>query len=120
MEPTATPVAKPPELTVATAVLAMDQVAEAVTSVGDPPVCVAVAVNCWVAPTANDAGLGVIASVSPLTVRVVLPLMPFDEAVISVAPEATAVARPDALIVAIAGLAAVQVAVVTGFVEPSL
>ena len=120
VEPTATPVAKPPEVTVATAVLAMDQVAVAVTSMGDPPDCVAVAVNCWVAPTTNDAGFGDTDTVSPLTVRVVLPLMPFDEAVIFVPPEATAVARPDALIVAIAGFAAVQVAVVRGFVEPSL
>jgi hypothetical protein len=69
---------------------------------------------------ANVAVFGDTETVSPLTVRVVLPLMPFDEAVIFVPPEATAVARPDALIVAIAGFAAVQVAVVRGFVEPSL
>src|ERR1700689_2519833 len=119
VEPAATPVAKPPEATVATAPLAVDHCAVAVTSVGDPPAGVAVAVNCWVAPMANDAVFGDTETVSPMTVRVVLALMPFDEAVIFVAPEATAVARPDALIVAIAGVAAVQVAV-TGCVEPSL
>jgi hypothetical protein len=46
--------------------------------------------------------------------------MPFNDAVIGVAPEATAVAKPDALTVATAGRAAVQAAVVRTWVEPSL
>lgn len=122
VEPTATPVARPVAASmVATAGLATDQAAVAVTFAVEPLGYVAVALNCWVAPTAKVAGLGVTEIVRLATFSVALPLTPFNEAVTEVEPMATAVARPDALTVATAGLAAVQVAVaVTSCVDPSL
>jgi hypothetical protein len=55
------------------------------------------------------------------TVRVAVPLMPLTVAVMVIEPVATAVARPDELIVATAALEDAQAAVaVTSAVEPSL
>jgi hypothetical protein len=100
--------------------LAMDQLAVAVTSVVEPSGFFAVAVNCWVAPAANVAGFGEI--VMAVTFRVALPMMLFKVAVTVVEPAATPLATPVAgLIVATAVFALFQVAVaVTSFVELSL
>ena len=121
VEPAATPVARPPAATVATDVLPTVQVAVAVTSVGEPPGVVAVAVNCCVAPTAKLAGLGEIEMVVAVTFKVALPLTPLKVAVTVVGPAATPVATPVALTVAMPVLADFQLAVVvTTFVELSL
>lgn len=74
------------------------------------------------APTAMLTGFGVTAMDESLgTFNVALPLTPLSEAVMAVVPEATAVARPAALTVATAGLAAVQAALAVMFcVVPSL
>jgi hypothetical protein len=119
VEPVATPVARPPALTVATEVLATVQVAVAVTSVGEPPGLVAVAVNCCVAPATKLAGLGEIEMVVAVTFKGALPLTPLKVAVTVVGPAATPVARPVALTVATPVLADFHVAETT-FVELSL
>lgn len=82
----------------------------------------AVAVNCCVAPATMLAGLGETAMEESLgTFSVALPLTPLSEAVTPVVPGATAVARPAALAVATAGLAAVQTALAVTFCyDPSL
>jgi hypothetical protein len=76
VEPAATPVAIPDEVMVATFAFASVQVAEEVTSAVEPSLYVALAVNCWVAPTARLAVDGVAAI--ELTTLVVLP-EPMDE-----------------------------------------
>jgi hypothetical protein len=58
LEPAATAVASPEELIVATAVFAEVQVAVVPTFPVEPSLYVAIAVNCWVAPTAMLAVLG--------------------------------------------------------------
>ena len=84
---------------------------------------------CWVAPTAMLAVGGVTemevrvggGGVEAVTVRLVLPLTPLSAAVIVAAPEATPVARPPEVTVAVDALELVQVAVeVTFAVELSL
>lgn len=123
-EPAPAAVASPPDLMVATAFLSIVQAAVAVTSLVDPSLYFAVAVNCWVAPAPMFAGLGateIVESVG-VTVRVVgaLTTVP-TEAVSVVEPAATPVARPDAFIVATAGFALAQVTVpVTSACVPSL
>jgi len=79
-------------------------------------------VNCCVAPTTMFAGLGVMAMVgSAVTVNVAEPLMVPSAAVTEVEPEATPVARPDGLMVAMAVLATDHIAVdVITAVVPSL
>src|SRR6201989_3068708 len=75
VEPAATPVARPAEFTVATAVLATDQVAVAGMSVVPLPLW-SMALNCWVEPTLKLAGLGVTEMVDgTVTVNVVVPVM---------------------------------------------
>ena len=59
--------------------------------------------NCWVAPAANVAGLGVTAievMEFAVTVRVAVPLTPLAAAVMVEEPAATAVASPEAPMVA--------------------
>jgi hypothetical protein len=130
VEPAATPVARPLELMVAIAVLAAVQVAVELMFAVEASLYVAVAVNCCVAPTAMLKFPGVTAievivfPVPPVTLSVVvplMPLMPLIEALTVVDPAATPVARPLELTVAIAVLAAAQVAVELRFaVDPSL
>ena len=71
VEPTATPVARPDEVMVATFPFASAQVAEEVTSAVEPSLYVACAVNCSVAPTARSAVAGEVAI--ELRTLVVLP-----------------------------------------------
>jgi hypothetical protein len=113
--PVEMPVATPAALMVAAAVLLDVHVAELVTMAVVLSEYVAVAVNCCVEPESTVALVGAIVmelTTLLLTVRVVLWVMPLSVAVIVVLPSATAVARPEAAIVAIAGLEEVQVAVV--------
>jgi hypothetical protein len=86
-------------------------------------------VNCWVAPAARVtvAGLTVIeesvggGGAAAVTVSIPVPLMPFSDAVMVVAPEATAVASPPALTVAVLVEELVQETVVLILlVDPSL
>jgi len=69
----------------------------------EPSLKVPVAVNCWVAVRATEGDAGVTAievSVGGLpTVRFVLPVMDADVALITAAPFAAALAKPEALIV---------------------
>jgi hypothetical protein len=99
--PALTPVARPfePEvlLTVARAVFDEDQVAEEVRFCVDPFVYVPVAVNCWVVPAAmlGDDGVTAIETrVAEVTVRVVAPEIPPDDAVMVADPVAADVASP--------------------------
>ena len=84
------------------------------------------AVNCCVAPTeipalAGETAMEVTAFATAVTLSIEFPLTPFSEAVTVVDPEDTAVAMPPELIVATAGVAAVQFAVAVTFaVELSL
>ena len=79
--------------------------------------------NCWVEPVIKVELLGDTAielMTLVLTVRVVVCFWPPSAAVIVVEPRATAVAKPDEVIVAIAGFDEVQVTVeVTSRVLPS-
>jgi uncharacterized membrane protein len=97
VEPEATPVASPLEFTLASVGVATVQPAVALTSAVDPSLYVAVALNCWVAPTqtlalAGDTEMDVRTFVC--TVSVEVPLIPLSEAVTVVEPEATPVASP--------------------------
>ena len=124
--PVPAPVASPAALIVATFVSDDDQVAVEVTLPVVPSLYVAVAVNCWVAPSAMLGLAGVTAmddNVAEVveTVSVAVPLTPVTVAVMVVDPAATPVARPAALIVATFVFALTHVAVeVTFFVDPSL
>jgi hypothetical protein len=88
---------------------------------------VAVAVNCWVVPTATLAPDGVTeidVSVTvpiPVTFSDAFPLIPLSVAVTMVGPEDTPVARPVELVVATDAGVFDQIAVaLTLHVEPSL
>lgn len=126
--PVATPVARPELLMVAAEVLELVQVAVAVTFFVDPSLYVPVAVNCWddfagklgfAGVTAMDTSEG--GGGGAGTVSVVDAEEPLNVAVMVVDPWATAVARPEALMVATAVAELVHVAVVVTFcVEPSL
>jgi len=95
--PTATAVARPLMLTVATDVLDELQVTCVVIPRLVPSEYVPMATNCWVFP-AGMLGLAGVTEmedrVAEVTVRVVLPGIPAEVAVIVVVPAATAVARP--------------------------
>jgi hypothetical protein len=126
VEPAATPVASP-DGAVATVGFELVQVAVVVTFPVVPSLYVAVAANCWVAPTAILAVAGVTAievsvATGAGTVRVAaLLLMPLTVAVTVVEPVVSAVASPAALMLATAGFEDTQVALVVTFaVEPSL
>ena len=75
--------------------------------------------NCCVRPLAMDGFVGVTVietSVALVTVRVAAGLvMPLDAAVMLEVPTVTAVARPEELMVATAGVAEFQVAVLVKF-----
>jgi hypothetical protein len=80
-------------------------------------------VNCWVAPIAKLAGLGVTAKAVTgfVTVAAAVPIMPLNEAVTVVEPGATPVTSPPEPMVATDALELVQVAVdVTLAIEPSV
>ena len=126
VEPAATAVASP-DATVATVGFELVQVAVVVTFPVVPSLYVAVAANCWVAPTAILAVAGVTAIEATVaaeagTVRVAaLLLMPLMVAVTVVEPVVSAVASPAALMLATAGFEDTQLALVVTFaVEPSL
>jgi hypothetical protein len=110
--PTATAVARPPLLTVATDGFDELQVACEVRSFVVPSENVPVAANCWVAPILI-LGVGGVRDmedrVADVTVRVVLPEVLPELAVTVVVPKATAVARPLLLTVATAGFDEFQV-----------
>lgn len=112
--PAATPVAKPEELMVATAVLLEVQVAEVVTVAVLLSEYVAVAVNCCVPRLLIVELLGAMVNELTtllLTVSGVLCVRPLVAALMVVLPRATAVAKPLALMVATAGFEEVQVTV---------
>jgi hypothetical protein len=99
---------------VATAVLLTLHVAVVVTTAVELSLYVAVAMNCWVFPTSKLALLGVTAmpvTVFAVTVSIAVPLCPPIAALIVLEPMATLLARPVALMVAMAGAELVQVAV---------
>jgi len=109
--PTATAVARPLPLTVATDVFDELQVTCVVISSVVPSEYVPMAVNRWLAPAGMLGATGVTPmedKVAAVTVRVVLTEMVPWVAVMVAAPTVTAVARPLLLIVASAGLDEVQ------------
>ena len=125
--PAATPVARPVfNPTVATLWVPEAQAAEAVTSIGDPKLMVAVAVNCSVplAAIANAAGVTAIdTTVAAVTVKVTAgEVCPAKVAVMVEVPAATPVARPVVdTTVATLGVPDFQIAdAVTLMDEPSL
>jgi len=102
-EPEATPVAKPPLEIVAVPVLDEAHVTCGVMFWVDPSEYVPVAANCWAAPTRILAVAGVTPideRVAAVTVRVVLPEILPEAAVMIAEPAAMAVARPLPLTVA--------------------
>jgi hypothetical protein len=105
--PTATAVATPEVLIVATAGVPEAQVTDPVMSFALLSEYVPKAWNCTVVPAVADGFAGVTAmdfNVAAVTVRVVLPDMLPDVAEINVVPTATADARPEAPMVAAAGV----------------
>ena len=92
--PCAAPVAKPAALTVAVAELEVLQVAEPVTFCIELSLNVAVAVSCWVEPEGIEGLVGVmeIEVTAIVTVKVVMPLVPPEVAVMVEEPAV----RPDA------------------------
>jgi hypothetical protein len=128
VDPAVTPVVSPAALIVATAVFATVHVAVADTSAVVPSLYVPVALNFCVAPTAmlavpgeTDIVVSVFGVTTDVTVNALFPLIPFNTAVMVVAPAVTPVATPVALTVAIAVLELDQLAVDdTSAVEPSL
>jgi hypothetical protein len=110
--PTAKPEAKPPAVIVAVAGVAELQVTLPVRFCVLLSLNVPVAVNCCVRPLATDGFAGVTAMdcrVAAATVRVVEPETTPDVAVIVEVPTATPVAKPPAVIVAVAGVAELHV-----------
>jgi hypothetical protein len=122
--PTPAPLASPDALIVAVAVVADDHVTVLVRFCVVPSLNVPVAVNCWVAPLAIEGFAGVTAidcNVAAVTVRTVEPLIAPDVALIVEVPTPAPVARPTALIVAVAVVADDHVTVLVRFcVVPSL
>ena len=101
--PGSTEVASPVPSTVAVAGVPDIQLAVAVTSRMLASLKVAIAVNCWVVPSAMAGVPGVTAMdtiVAAPTVRSVLPLCPSKVAVMVVVPGATALASPPGAMVA--------------------
>jgi hypothetical protein len=112
--PTATAVASPEELIVATEVFDDVQAADALTLAVVPLLYVAVAVYCCVAPAAMLAVAGVTARTvivggAAVTVTAAVALTPSSAAVIVAEPAATPVTSPAALTVAVDELDEVQV-----------
>jgi len=105
-EPAATPFAMPLVLTVAAAVLSLDQVTGSPPSVLPPP-SLAVAISCWPAPTGRLADAGETDTVAtesgvtvPVTVMTETPVIPALLAVMVAVPGPTALTTPDLLTVA--------------------
>src|SRR5205809_312061 len=112
-EPAATPVTSPLALTVATAVLPLDQLIVRPES-ELPFASFGVAASCIVWPAGTDAVAGLTvtdATGTVVTVSAAVPLLPSEVAVIVAAPTATPVACPVPLTVATAGLLLDQVTV---------
>jgi hypothetical protein len=122
--PTPAPVARPAALIVAVAVVPDDHVTVLVRFCVVPSLNVPVAVNCCVAPLAIDGFAGVTAidcNVAAVTVSKVEPLMDDDVALIVEVPTPAALARPEALIVAVVVVPDDQVTLDVRFcVVPSL
>jgi hypothetical protein len=122
--PTPAPVASPAALIVAVVVVPEVQVTVEVKFCVVPSLNVPVAVNCCVAPLAIDGFAGVTAidcNVAAVTVSKVEPLMDDDVAVIVEFPTPAALARPEALIVAVVVVPEDQVTLDVRFcVVPSL
>src|SRR5271167_485290 len=122
--PTAAPEARPDVLMVAMAVLPDDQVTVDVRFWVEPSLKVPVAVNCCVAPLVIEGFAGVTAidcNVAAFTVSNVEPEIDNDVAVIVEVPTPAPLARPAALIVAVAVVPDDQVTVEVRFsVVPSL
>jgi len=111
-EPAATPVARPPLLTVAVGVLDEVQVTCEVISWVVESEYVPVAMNCWVLAAAMLAVAGVTAiedRVTAVTVRVAVPEILPEVALMVTLPAALALARPLLLIVALVVLDELQV-----------
>ena len=103
--PAPAPVARPPEVMVATETGAELQATELVTFCVLPSLKVPVAVNCWLPPLAIEALDGLIDSdvrTAEVTVNAADPLIVPDDAVIVADPGAIAEARPPLLTVATA------------------
>jgi hypothetical protein len=119
-----TAVARPEALIVAIEVAELLHVAVELTLLVLPLLYVAVAVNCCVPPTGTLAELGVTATevtLEEVALRVADPLFPWYVAVKVAWPTVTAVASPDALIVAIETAELFHVAPLeTSLVVPSL
>ena len=122
--PTATPWARPPELIVATEVVADAHVTEPVMTAVVASLYVPVAVNCWFAPATIEGFAGATAmlcTVAAVTVRTVEPLISPTVALMLLVPAATPWARPLELIVALAVVPEAHVTVaVRSRCEPSL
>jgi hypothetical protein len=122
--PGATAVTSPVALTVATPGALDVQLAGPRPARVAPPASRAVAVSCWVAPTATVAGVGVTATLATgagagcATEIVAVPVTVPSAAVIVAVPAATAVTRPVALTVATPGALDVQVKVRPGRSAP--
>lgn len=111
--PAATPVASPPELTVATAVLDEVQVTPEVSAPLVPLLYVAVAVNCCDAlvpmlAVAGETAIEVMVMAAAVTVTSVEPVTPLVEAVTAALPAAIPVTMPVSLTEATAGLEEAQ------------
>jgi len=116
--PTATPVARPPALIVEVAGTAELHVTLAVKFCVVLLLNVPVAVNCCVRPAAIEGFAGVTAmdtSVADVTVKVVEPEIAPDVAFIKEVPAATPVAKPPAVMVAVAGVAELHVTLAVRF-----
>jgi hypothetical protein len=122
--PTPVPVARPPAMIVAAAVFDELQVAVLVRFWVEPSLNVPVAVNCCAAPFTIEGFAGVTAidcSVAAVTVSPVEPTMDDDVALIVDVPTAAPVARPAAVMVALAVFDELHVTVLVRFcVVPSL
>src|ERR1700733_7231650 len=122
--PTPAPLARPAVLIVATVAVPEVQVTVDVKFCVVPSLKVPVAVNCWVAPLAIEGFAGVTAidcSVAAVTVSKVEPLIAPDVALIVEVPTPAPVARPVALIVAVAVVPELHVTVLVRFcVVPAL
>jgi hypothetical protein len=122
--PTPAPVASPDALIVAVVVVPEVQVTLDVRFCVVPSLNVPVAVNCCVAPLVIEGFAGVTSidcSVAAVTVNTVEPLIAPDVALIVEVPTPAPLARPDALIVAVAVVPEVHVTVLVRFwVVPSL
>jgi hypothetical protein len=124
--PAATALARPEAFMVATEVFELAQLTLPVRSAVEPSLYLPIAVNCWVVfaamlAVAGKTAMEVRVAAGTGTVTFALALTPFRVAVTVAEPDASAVARPAEVMVAIAGIEEVQDTVAVTFaVEPSL